>query len=38
MKLIMSGGITQKKGGLLQGKVKDIATRLVDVLAREKVV
>ena len=38
MKLIMSGGITQKKSQLLKGKAEDIAERIVTVLSGERIV
>ena len=37
MRLIMSGGVSEKKSDLLEGKSEDIADRIVEVLIQEKI-
>jgi electron transfer flavoprotein beta subunit len=38
MRLIMTGGITEKKSDLLEGKAEDISKKIIDLLVREKIV
>jgi electron transfer flavoprotein beta subunit len=38
MRLLMSGGMTEKKSGLLKGNPEDIAGKVVEILIQEKVV
>jgi electron transfer flavoprotein beta subunit len=38
MKMIMVGGITEKKSELLEGKAEDISRRIVEVLELEKII
>jgi len=38
MRLIMSGGITEKKTDILQGNPKDIAANLLKYLKQEKII
>ena len=38
MKLLMTGHMTEKKGSLIEGKPKEIASKVVDVLVQEKVI
>ena len=38
MRLLMTGHMTEKKGSLLEGKPEDIASKVVDVLIKEKVI
>ena len=38
MKLIMAGGVMEKKSELLEGKAEDISMRIVEVLELEKII
>lgn len=38
MRLIMSGGVTEKTGKLLQGKADEVAEKILDVLVQEGIV
>ena len=38
IRLIMTGGITEKKSDLLEGKVEDISKKIIDLLVQEDIV